>query len=70
MSKHNQGFRIVSLCEHGHDAAECSKCAAFCEHGINYDEECAECEANREPGHQSGCICVDCSGGEITADND
>ncbi len=25
---------------------------------------------DREPGHQLGCICADCSGAELTADND
>ena len=25
---------------------------------------------NREPSHQTGCICADCAGAELTADND
>lgn len=26
--------------------------------------------AEREPPHRTGCICADCSGAELTADND
>ncbi len=29
-----------------------------------------EHDEDREPGHAFGCICADCSGAELTADND
>lgn len=36
----------------------------------NYVKRLLARVAEQEPRHQTGCICADCSGAELTADND
>lgn len=36
----------------------------------SFEEEFQKLESEKEPRHQTGCICADCSGAELTADND
>ncbi len=54
------------------DVCLCRDCAAirdFAERRMEINSSRNELETRAE-GHQSGCICADCSGAELTAKND
>lgn len=53
------GFSIPEVLIPCRDCGETGACAPSCPQ-----------VTDSEPSHQFGCVCADCSGAELTADND
>ena len=52
-------------------AGDCQTCAAFDDiESERKDEAAREREDDMDDGHYGGCFCADCSGADLTADND